>query len=201
MVGWNYFSPGDVVWAAKVTKGITVVTMRGSMTPVDFLRDLDACVDPFDHDALGPVHSGFMDGMEGVWNDIKQHTDGPRVVIGHSLGAARATILTGLMVLDGHPPLARVVWGEPKSGTIKLAKLVRQVPGRSYRNGDKFFHDPVTDVPLTIPLADYVRATPLIDIHVAYVVDLKSHDWHKLPVIGFHNMALYDKGMSWELTV
>jgi len=32
---------------------------RGTVTPLDWLRDLSAWVEPIDHDDLGPVHAGL----------------------------------------------------------------------------------------------------------------------------------------------
>jgi hypothetical protein len=55
----------------------------------------------------------------------------------NSLGACRAAILAALMVLDGHAPPARVVFGKPKPSFQQLADSVKAVPTqRSYRNSD-----------------------------------------------------------------
>ncbi|MEN6537543.1 MAG: hypothetical protein ABFD89_28075, partial [Bryobacteraceae bacterium] len=170
-----------------------VIALRGSVTLEDWWHDLQAVADPHDHDGLGPVHAGFADHMEATWKDVQRYTAGPRVVIGHSLGAARAAILTGLMVLADQPPLARVVWGEPLSGFRQLADLISAVPARSYRNGDWRQHDPVTDLPIPTPHLPYYRAQGLVDICVPPKWTLFG-SWHRFPLIGWHDMQLYAKG-------
>jgi hypothetical protein len=192
---WDWFGAGEIVYGAKRIDGITNVVFRGSEVLLDFLRDLRAVPDPFAHRGLGPVHSGFFDGMERVWGELWHYTQGPWRVAGHSLGAARSAILAGLMVLNGTPPVERVVWGEPLSGFQQLATLIGNIPTRSYRNGGEHDHDPFTDLPEPIPpLFDYVRASPLIDISVRPDFGL-SLDWHHIRPIGWHDMALYAEGM------
>jgi hypothetical protein len=191
---WDCFCcDNGVVWGAKIIDGVTVIVLRGSETPLDFYRDLQAVADPAHYAGLGPVHPGFLDGMEATWDGIRQHTRGPRVLVGHSLGAARAAILSGLMVLDQQPPLARVVWGEPLSGFQVLADLIRDIPTRSYRNGDQWSHDPVTDLPVPLGIERYVRASPLVDICARPMFWL-SLDWHHIWPLGWHDMEMYAKG-------
>ena len=175
-----------MVWSIATRK-------RAIGTDLDFWRDLHAVADPFCHVGLGPVHPGFLAGMDAAWAGIRQHTSGPRIVIGHSLGAARAAVLAGLMVLDHQPPVARVVWGEPLSGFQCLAELIKEISTRSYRNGDRFEHDPVTDVPVPLGAERYARASPLVDICVQPAFGF-SLDWHHIRPIGWHDMVLYAKG-------
>ena len=193
-VTWDFFTGQyvDVVWGAKKTEFSTVIVLRGSVTLPDWLDDFTAIADPFAHDGLGPVHPGFYKGMDGVWQQIKSSTSGQRIVVGHSLGAARAAILTGLMVLDGQPPIYRCVWGEPKSTFAQGAVIIGKVLAKSYRNGDMRVHDPVTDVPLSFPPMEYQRASVITDISVT-----PTDDWHGLSpkvVLAWHNMKLYAEG-------
>ncbi len=186
---WNYFSgTNGVVWGAKIIDGTTVLAFRGSETILDFWRDLRAIATPAPRERLGHVHPGFLDGMEDAWREIQAHTTPPRVLIGHSLGAARTAILAGLMVLDNRPPAARVVWGEPLSGFLPHADLIRGIPTRSYRNGDRIGHDPITD----LPAFRYVRASKLTDVCACPDFGL-SPDWRHLWPIGFHDMAMYER--------
>jgi hypothetical protein len=141
----------------------------------------------FEHETLGPIHQGFGLGMDRCWARIKAQTKGPWIVGGHSLGAGRADVLTGLMVEDGCPPLARVVFGEPKPGFKRLADYISGIPGRSYRNGNPQHHDLVTDVPLTFPPEEYVHPTPLIEVDCepdAAVVE-------RWGAFRYHHMPLY----------
>ena len=73
--------------------------------------------DPLEHDGLGPVHPGFFAGLPDLWDRLKNTlTNKPCVVAGHSLGAARASLFTGLMVPADHSPVRRLCFGEPRSG-------------------------------------------------------------------------------------
>ena len=87
-----------------------------------------------------------------------------RNIAGHSLGAARASLFTGLMVLDGKPPVRRLCFGEPRPGFPQAAGIIANVRSRSYRNANGRAHDLVTDVPFTSWIEDYVHPTPLVPI-------------------------------------
>src|ERR1019366_5991243 len=76
-VQWDHFNDGDsddrpyICWGIKTIQSWDVVVFRGSVTVLDWLRDLMAWVNPSMHDALGPVHPGFMEGMDETWKSIK----------------------------------------------------------------------------------------------------------------------------------
>jgi hypothetical protein len=190
---FDYFEPGDgddaVCWAAKKSDGVTLICLRGSVTPLDWLRDLYLIPDPLDHPKLGPVHAGFMLGVEKAWSDIQLHTSGPWIVSGHSLGAARSALLAGLMTCDGKAPLARIGFGEPKPGAMRLAALISDIPQHSYRNGETFFHDLITDYP---PVPPYVHPVPLTTVKAAPSLE----DDLKLSVFAWHHMALYAQAVG-----
>jgi Lipase (class 3) len=182
--------PSGICWATKRVDGVTYIFLRGSVTFWDWFKDFISLAAPCTHDVLGPVHPGFALGMDRVYAAIKQHSEGPWVVAGHSLGAGRAAILTGLMVEDGRTPLARVVFGEPKPGFSQLSRYIARVPGRSYRNGDTHQHDLVTDVPITLLIAEYEHPTPLIEVLAEPAIDAKEG------VFKWHNMGLYAKAVQ-----
>ena len=192
---WDYFcSEDEIVWGVKKIDGMTAVVFRGSETPIDFLRDLRVLPWPIEHSRLGFIHPGFLDGMEAVWTAVRAHTEPPWVLAGHSLGAGRTGILAGLMALDGTPPLTRISWGEPFCGGAQLAALTAGISMRSYRNGDRWAHDPITDVPIPLRSAlPYRRLSAVADISVSPGFGL-SVDWHHAWPIGFHAMELYAKG-------
>lgn len=198
---WAHYDDGTnddgVVWAVKEIDEYSVLVFRGSVTLLDWRRDFQAFVDPFHHDDLGPVHPGFLSGMRTVQREIAVLVPVGRKIIltGHSLGAARASILTGLLRLspERRPDVvARVVFGEPRPGFQQLAELVSQVGGSSYRNAADGRHDLVTDVPFAIPPEDYVHPTSLIDVSAAPDGGLVSR-WGPFAL---HHVGLYVKALE-----
>ena len=126
-------------------------------------------------------------GMEHMWADLKSMLSQPAIVTGHSLGAARAAVLSALMMVDGVPPVARVVFGEPKPGLLDFAKLIAGIPGRSYRNGDDTHHDLITDVPFSFPPMQYVHPTPIIPV----CCRPGDSEFADLGVFAWHHVQLY----------
>jgi Lipase (class 3) len=189
---FDYYDAGaddSICWAVKRLDGFDVVIFRGSVTLQDWLRDAQALAVP---SRIGHVHSGFYAGMEHMWADLKAMLSQPAIVTGHSLGAARAAVLTALMTVDGVPPVARVVFGEPKPGLLDFAKLITGIPGRSYRNGDSTHHDLVTDVPLSFPPMQFVHPTPIIPVCCKPTGDLFS----TMGVFAYHHIELYHAALA-----
>jgi hypothetical protein len=196
---WAHYDDGaysdGVCWAVKEIEDCSIVVLRGSTTAEDWRRDFQAFANPFHHDDLGPVHPGFLSGMRTVARELTATVPFSNKIIltGHSLGAARASILTGLLALgrrDG--VIARVVFGEPRPGFQPLADLIKDVPGRSYRNVANGTHDLVTDVPFSIPPEDYVHPTALIDVSAAPGADLAAR-WGPFAL---HHMGLYVQALQ-----
>lgn len=94
---------------------------------------------------------------------------GPLIICGHSLGAARALILSKLLTLDGRAPIARICFGEPRSGFVRLGEILAPIKQqRSYRNRNATDHDQITDLPFSLPpLFAYQHPTELTDLTVA----------------------------------
>jgi hypothetical protein len=139
---------------------------------------------------IGHVHDGFHIGMERVWAELRPQLRQPAIITGHSLGAGRAAILTGLMVKDGVPPISRVVFGEPKPGFADLAELIAAVPGRSYRNGDGVHHDLITDVPFSFPPVEYAHPTPIIPVCAPPPAD------DRWGAFCWHHIELYEAALA-----
>jgi hypothetical protein len=190
-IGFDHLEAPDqddgVCWGLKKLGDIDCLVLRGSVTPQDWLRDFAALANPFAHIALGPVHPGFLAGMEAAWAAMKPRLGRKVIVAGHSLGAGRAAILTGLMVLDGRAPLTRLTFGEPRPGFPQLAKLIDRVPARSYRNGNGVAYDLITDVPIAIGIEDYVHPC-----HLSDVCEEPGPNWtRRWGVFAWHAMPLY----------
>lgn len=190
--GFDHYDAGmddGVCWALKKLDGCDIIVFRGSVTMQDWIRDFRALAIP---SPIGHVHGGFYAGMANVWSEVRSLVTQPAIVTGHSLGAARAGVLTGLMIKDGSPPIARIVFGEPKPGLLDLAQLVKEVPARSYRNGDDTHHDVVTDVPLSFPPEQYVHPTPIVPVCAKPAGDL----FEQLGIFAWHHIELYQAAVA-----
>lgn len=195
LLKFDHFDAGEddgVCWALKRLPDFDLVVLRGSVTGLDWIRDLRALAI---RTRIGHVHNGFHAGMEHVWRDLRPLINQPCIVTGHSLGAARAAILTALMVVDGMPPIARVVFGEPKPGMIDLAEILKAVPGRSYRNGGDLHHDLVCDVPLSFPPLQYVHPTPVIPV----CCRPHGEEFEEQGIFAWHHIELYETALNVSL--
>jgi hypothetical protein len=139
-VAWEHLDDGTgsngVYWAAVRLNGVLWGVYRGSVTQLDWERDLYAFYDPFLHDQLGPIHPGFWKGIPGTVDTLlaMAKTGEPIGLAGHSLAAGRASLATGELCVRGRPPLTRIVFGEPHSGGSELAKITGPYLGPSFRN-------------------------------------------------------------------
>ena len=176
-----------VAFGLKDFGNAVALIFRGSTTIEDWLRDAEATADPFEHGGLGPVHPGFFAGLPELWVRLKPRLNKPCIVAGHSLGAARTSLFTGLMILDNQPPVRRLCFGEPRPSFPKAAQIIATARGRSYFNGNGRAHDMVTDVPFTTFIEDYVHATPLVPVTATPT----DSDVTKLHMFAWHAMHLY----------
>ena len=149
---WDKWLEVDGVAAGIMQDRVsTTIAFRGSANVEDWLRDLDEF--PEEHPILGHVHSGFLEGMDAFYGDLRPFLNGKVYITGHSLGAAHACILAGLM--REYPLIERVVlFGCPRPGFAHLKRLVTAVCGSiaSYRNRS----DPVPEVPYLLGLYQHV---------------------------------------------
>lgn len=194
-VTWDAYDPGTdkvgVCWGLKRVGVYDVIVLRGSTTFEDWMRDFRTIADPLVTDPLGAVHPGFHCGMPETLDKIEPLISGRVVVVGHSLGAGRSAILSGLLIQRGIIPVERVAWGEPKPGFSKLATVLGAIPQQTaYRNGDGHGHDYVCDVPFTLPpLQPYIHPVPLTDVCQKPL----AHDtWG---IFAYHHMPLYQAAM------
>ncbi len=190
---WDYFDEGrddTICVGIKKLDSCDVIVFRGSITAHDWYEDLRAAPMPT---AMGTVHAGFYADMNKAWADLKPFVTQPIIVTGHSLGAARADILCGLMVLDGNPPVRRVVFGEPRPGLPDFAKFIADIPSTSYRNGNARNHDPVTGVPLKLlPPFNFVHPKELT------LVDEEptGNMFERYGLFSYHHIELYQAAVA-----
>lgn len=182
-IHWNESSWG-LCAALRVVGARDVVVHRGSLTPQDWYDDAISEI-PF-ADPVGPLPLGF--GMRlRPWYEATRTLIRPgAVIIGHSLGAARAVEHAGMLAAEGRRPAAVVVWGEPKPGMAKLKDVLAAVPIRSYRNRS----DPVPTVPVTLGLLEWTHGHPLIAVDAAPAA---NDSWG---VMADHHFELYEAAMA-----
>lgn len=190
--GWDHLllpADDDGICAALRRIGDDdIVVFRGSETIEDWARDFLAIPHALgSHPQLGDVHAGFALGMDEAFAKLLPLLRASVHVTGHSLGAARATLFCGLLTAQNKAPVARVVFGEPRSGCASLTALLAGVPGRSYRNAGAGRHDLVTDVPTAPPFG---RVTPLTDICALPPAD---DPWG---LLSYHHIQLYQAGVA-----
>jgi lipase (class 3) len=192
IAGFDHFDAGlddGVCWALKKLPEFDLIVFRGSLTLQDWINDVRAIAVPT---RIGHVHIGFHAGMEHAWSDAKPMISQPAIVAGHSLGAARADVLSALMTVDGAMPAARVVFGEPKPGLLDFAELIKDIPARSYRNGDNVHHDLITDIPFSFPPMAYVHPTPIVPVCCRPEGDA----FEQLGVFAWHHVQLYETALA-----
>lgn len=168
-------SVGDVQILVVQEDGVVVVVVRGTSSPLDWLRGLRFV--PWYSWRLGWCHSGFLKGARGVWSQligILAGMDGPVYLVGHSLGGAVATVLAAMLLLVGRSPVALVTFGSPRVGAARLGKILSRVPTRRYVNGS----DPVPLVPWLLGFYRHVgKVIELIDTDAAIVGDHFMKDY------------------------
>lgn len=158
---WDHYAEteGVVVGHKRLNGSVDVLAFRGSLVVEDWMRDLDEM--PVDHPLLGHVHKGFLAGMDATFEAVQPWLGSWVVLTGHSLGAARAWVMAGLMAARKRPPNQVTVFGSPRPGFAKLAGMIQSSGSviTSYRNR----LDPVTEVPFLLGL--YEHPAPLVQLH------------------------------------
>ena len=155
---WDYLYQTDNVYCGvKNIGGFAVAAFRGSITPLDWLHDLEAV--PFSTLDIGMVHSGFYRGIPDAISAIMPNLKFPLIVTGHSLGAAHAALFGGVLTARGVPVCRIVLCGCPRPGFAALASILSGTPKASYKN--RF--DPVTDVP-TDPPFEHIDIFKMVNV-------------------------------------
>ena len=179
-----------VCWGVRRVGNDDMVVFRGSTTPQDWFRDFVIMPhEPAAHPKFGDIDLGFMLGMDTSCARIFQLLrDTARIYcVGHSLGAARATLFVGMLIERGIEPMriARVVFGEPRSHCGEFRDYIAGISeSMSYRNRGVSWHDIVTDG----PLEPFIHDVALTDQKVSPAA---NDPWG---LLRYHRMELYLSG-------
>lgn len=191
---WDHFDDGDsdgVVWGAKKIDGLWRIALRGSVKLQDWIRDAEALAVRCASLNGVTLHPGFNAGMQHTASEVSDlvGTD-PWLACGHSLGAARADNLTAYAIKDGWPPIACIVFGEPKPGFRDFGDFVAEVPRVSFINQGTTGHDCVPDLPVRLILEPYTWPSPLV------ALDVTPPPFDGVDLFRFHHMQLYDPAVQ-----
>lgn len=183
--GWERVWLLGGVWMAYKAP---ILAFRGSVDAEDWLRDLRAI--PAYQSDIGWVHAGFMAGMRDAFMEWRSAFPSTSPwLVGHSLGAAHASILAALLAASGAPlPQGLVVFGCPRPGFFKLRRTIRsgKFPVRVYSNRG----DPVPDVPVPFwHLLPYRHPAKPIMLNAGAALGDSSP-------LAAHHMARYVEGIS-----
>ena len=159
--GFDYWDDG-IKSGTGVAWGLAgnVVCFRGSELFVngklqpDWFRDGMARM--ITVSGLGRVHAGMYENMPAVVELIKPMLREQPIFTGHSLGADRAAQAAAM--IGDYAQLT--IFGCPRGGDQQFSDLFKGKPARSYKNR----HDPITDMPVTLPDFDYVDVMPHIQV-------------------------------------
>lgn len=190
---WDHVLPVDGAYTAiKRIEGIDYVMFRGSVTLMDWIEDFKDCALPFQDPVLGDVHPGARGGVLQVKDQIDGLVGEQVVLVGHSLGAMHAAIYGGYRVAEGRPLNALVLFGEPRTGAVKLSTILANTHLQSFRNADKDGHDIVTDVARSIPpMLPYQHVRdPLTDVWRS------PNPLDPLLAFRYHHFSLYAKAFG-----
>lgn len=146
---WDHlFDSCGVVVGVKSVEGVDVIAFRGSKTAEDWIDDIR--IWPSWHKLLGFCHSGFIDGIDEVFQELAAKA-GERVIFtGHSLGGARARLQAAHFIASGRKVEGVVVFGSPRPAFSKVKGILLGSGAdlMSFRNCD----DPVPLVPSLLGL-------------------------------------------------
>lgn len=145
--------------------GLNIISVEGTHDPIGWLIDFLAIAAPdqegVNHPTLGFIHAGFYTAAQAVIDRVADvASKEPYALAGHSLGAAMALLLGGLLIDRGVAPTKIGAFAPPRVGQGKFVKIVGTVPVSAYIFGN----DIVPDVPFTILPAFPYEQVRLIQI-------------------------------------
>jgi Lipase (class 3) len=117
------------------TETETILMFEGTTSAKDLLIDVLFQTKP---DALnmleGKIHSGFALSAMSVWNDLLRVIPRykPITVVGHSLGAAVATIIGARLELKGYSVNGVYAFSSPRVGNEEFAAHIDQILGEKF---------------------------------------------------------------------
>ncbi len=132
----EFFERRNIEIFAAVNDEIILIAFRGTESIEDWLTDLKTRLLMTKR---GKVHQGFKEGLDYVWNDIRdliyKYDNGRRTIwlTGHSLGGALATLAVDRL-LDEWDVSGLYTFGQPRVGDKKFHRAFNErFRHRTYR--------------------------------------------------------------------
>jgi Lipase (class 3) len=156
--------------------GLTVIAIEGTHNRLGWLLDFIATKtedhQAINHPTLGFLHAGFHLEAATIAPEIALMVHGRDYALaGHSLGAALALLLGGLLIDDGHAPVKIGAFAPPRVGGPQFIKTVASVPIAAVRFGD----DPVPGVPFEFDPDFPYRQVPLAQVGAPMINPFSCH--------------------------
>jgi lipase (class 3) len=172
--GFDHYFPEtgfSICCAVLAAPGENIVIFCGTQ-PAKFqnwLQDLMAYPEPYQHSKFGPIHAGSFCGLPEMMATIVPliNLKLPTTIGGHSLGGQRASEAAAIM-LDQYQPdpslLRLVTMGAPAAGFQQFLTFLSKVSWHPYRNAEGFYGDPVPLLPLGLPPAFAYKNPPFLHV-------------------------------------
>lgn len=189
---WERYLDRDtvVLGHSKSADGSDIIALRGSKTVEDWLRDFKV-YPQWDSD-LGYCEAGFLEDMDELAKELYdiffKLNMSNLAITGHSLGGARARILTAKLIKLNFPVCKLLTFGSPKPGFINLARIIQKsnIQHQSVRNRN----DVVPTTPLSIePFLDYVHTED-------YILGDAAPEESNLEPLRDHSVSLYQQAVQ-----
>jgi pimeloyl-ACP methyl ester carboxylesterase len=151
---WHFFDDGEAEGGTNTQAFIThhdeiiLISVRGTLEPVDFVRDTDAEQVPFE-EGVGKAHKGFYEAYKAMSEFVQVYlqqfqTNQKVIICGHSLGGAIATLLAEALRRDTKKyDVLLYTYGSPRAGDADFVKGAAELAHHRMVNNN----DPIPSVP------------------------------------------------------
>ena len=151
---WHFFDDGKAEGGTNTQAFIThhdeiiLISVRGTLELVDFVRDTDAEQVPFE-EGVGKAHKGFYEAYKAMSEFVQVYlqqfrTDQKVIVCGHSLGGAIATLLAEALRRDTKKyDVLLYTYGSPRAGDADFVNGAAGLAHHRMANNN----DPIPSVP------------------------------------------------------
>jgi hypothetical protein len=149
----NIITVGDTVCGVSIQVNVCYIVNQGTENLKGWESDFN--VKPISHPVLGNLHSGFYSNLPQVVDKLLPLIPKDMMVFccGHSKGAAEASILSALLLLEGVNVVQNYLFACPNAGYKQLSDWLKEnIRGTSYKNSSvyiPFLSDPIPNVPLS----------------------------------------------------